>query len=452
MSRLFKRADYAATLQQTVTLDECLPPDHLARFLIDVIAQLDFSACYRRFGPRGGVAYAPELLFGLLLYGYATGVFSSRKLERATSDTVPFRLLAGNQHPDHDTIAVFRTTFLAEVQDLFVQVLLLAQAVGVLTVGTISIDGSTIHADASKSQAVSYQRLGELETHLRAEVAELFALAAQADQGAVPDGMVVAQELTRRQERLSRLAEAKVVLEARATERDAAEQAAYQAQLAERAAKARQTGRPPRGRPPAPPTPGPRPTDQYNFTDPDSRIMKNSTNAGFDQHFNGQVAVEQGSRLIVGHSLSNHPTDHGEAVPTVAAIPPALGTPPSAALDTGYFSAANITALTERGIVPYIATGREPHHQGWRAYFAAQPAPPSAEASPKEQMAYTLKTEVGKAIYRLRKSTVEPVIGIIKETLGFRQFSLRGLTAAAGEWGVVCLAYNLKRLHVLGLG
>lgn len=452
MSRLFKRADYDATLQQAVTLDECLPPDHLARFIIDVIAQLDFAPFYRRYGPRGGVAYAPDLLFGLLIYGYATGVFSSRKLERATYESVPFRVLAGNQHPDHDTIATFRATFLAELQDLFVQVLLLAREVGVLRLGNISIDGTKVHADASKSKAVSYQRLGELESQVRAEVAALFALAEQADQGAVPDGLVVADEIARRQERLARLAEAKAVLEARATERDAAEQAAYQAKLREREAEARRRGRPPRGRPPAPPSPGPRPKDQYNFTDPDSRIMKNSTNAGFDQHFNAQAAVEQASRLIVGHSLSNHPTDHGEAVPTVAAIPPALGPPPGAALDAGYFSAANVTALERRGIAPYIATGREPHHQGWAAYCAAEPAPPPADASPKEQMAYRLKTNVGQAIYRLRKCTVEPVIGIIKEALGFRQFSLRGLTAAAGEWGVVCLAYNLKRLHVLGLG
>lgn len=452
MSRLFKTADYNATLEQTVRLGDCLPPDHLARFIADVIAQLDFTPFYQRYGPRGGVAYAPELLFGLLVYGYATGVFSARKLERATYESAPFRLLAGNQHPDHDTLATFRTAFLAELQDLFVQVLLLAQAVGVLKLGNISIDGTKIHADASKSKAVSYQRLGELETRLRAEVAELFALAAQADRGAVPDGMVVAEELARRQERLARLAEAKAVLETRATERDAAEQAAYQAKRREREAKAQRTGRPPRGQPPQPPTPGPRPKDQYNFTDPDSRIMKNSTNAGFDQDYNGQVAVEHGSRLIVGHTLSNHPTDHGEAVPTVAAIPPALGTPPGAALDTGYFSEANVTALGRRGIEPYIATGRQPHHQGWHAYFAAEPAPPPADASPKERMAYTLKTEVGKAIYRLRKCTVEPVIGIIKEALGFRQFSLRGLAAAAGEWGLVCLAYNLKRLHVLGLG
>jgi len=452
MSRLFRTADYDATLEQTVKLGDCVPPDHLARFIADVIPQLDFTRFYQRFGARGGVAYAPELLFGLLVYGYATGVFSSRKLERATYESAPVRLLAGNQHPDHDTLATFRTAFLAEVQDLFVQVLLLAQAVGVLKVGNISIDGSKVHADASKSKAVSYQRLGELETRLRAEVAALFALAEQADHGAAPDGMVVAEEIARRQERLARLAEAKAVLEARAKERDAAEQAAYQATLREREAKARRTGRPPRGRPPAPPTPGPRPKDQYNFTDPDSRIMKNSTDAGFGQDYNAQVAVEHASRLIVGHTLSNHPTDHGEAIPTVEAIPPGLGTPPGAALDAGYFSEANVTALERRGIAPYIATGREPHHQGWQAFFAAEPAPPPAAASPKERMAYTLKTAVGKAIYRLRKCTVEPVIGIIKEALGFRQFSVRGLTAAAGEWGLVCLAYNLRRLHVLGLG
>ena len=226
MSRLFKTADYDATLGQTVTLGECVPPDHLARFIADVITQLDFTPFYQRYGPRGGVAYAPELLFGLLVYGYATGVFSSRKLERATYEAAPFRLLAGNRHPDHDTIATFRKTFLADLQALFVQVLLLAQEVGVLQLGNISVDGSKIHADAAKSRAISYRRLTELEGHLRAEVAELFALAEQADQGAVPGGMVVAAEIARRQERLARLAAAKAALAARARERDAAEQAA----------------------------------------------------------------------------------------------------------------------------------------------------------------------------------------------------------------------------------
>ncbi len=452
MGRTFKTVDYAATLEQTVRLGECLPPDHLARFIADVLSHLDFAPLYARYGARGGAAYAPEVLFGLLVYGYATGVFSARKIERATYESAPFRYLAGNLHPDHDTLATFRKAFLPELHQLFVQVLLLAQASGVLRLGNISLDGTKIHADASKSKAVSYRRLGELEARLTAEVEALFALGEQADRGTLPDGLVVAEELARRQERLARLAEAKAALEARAQERDAAEQAAHQAKLREREAAARRGGRPPRGRPPRPPTPGPRDKDQYNFTDPDSRIMKNSANQGFDQHYNAQVVVEQASLLIVGHALSDHATDYAEALPTVTSIPPGLGSPEAAALDNGYFSEPTIHALEARGIAPYIATGRDRHHQSWQAYFAAAPEPPPAEASLKEQMAYKLQTAAGKVIYRLRKCTVEPVIGVIKEVLGFRQFSLRGLAAAAGEWGLVCLAWNLKRLHRLSLG
>jgi transposase len=452
MSRTFKTVDYEATLDQTVRLGDCLPPDHLARFVVDVIAQLDFSAIYARYRPRGGAPYAPELLFGVLAYGYATGTFSSRKLERATYEAAPFRFVAGNLHPDHDTIASFRKTFLPDLQDLFVQVLLLAQTMGVLKLGNISIDGTKLHADASKSKAVSYKRLLDLEAHLRAEVHALFALAAHADQGSVPDGMVVASEIALRETRLARLAEAKAVLQARAEERQAMEQAEYDAKVREREAKAKRTGKPPRGKPPTPPTSGPRDDDQYNFTDPESRIMKNSSDKGFNQHYNAQVAVEQECLLIVGTSLSNHPVDQAEIMPTVAAIPVELGTPEAAALDQGYFSAANVETLEQLGIEPYIATGREPHQLDWEAYFAAEPSAPPSDASPKEQMAFKLRTAVGQAIYRLRKCTVEPVIGIVKEVLGFRQFSLRGLAGAAGEWRLVCLAFNLKRLHVVSLG
>jgi transposase len=401
---------------------------------------------------RGGAPYAPELLFGLLAYGYATDTFSSRKLERATYESAPFRFIAGNLHPDHDTIASFRKTFLPELQDLFVQVLLRTQTMGVLKLGNISIDGTKIHADASKSKAVSYKRLLELETHLRAEVQALFALAAQADQRAVPDGMSVATEVALREQRLARLAEAKAVLQARAEHRHAIEQAEYEAKVREREAKAKRSGKPPRGKPPAPPTPGPRDTDQYNFTDPDSRIMNNSSDKGFNQHYNAQVAVDQECLLIVGTSLSNHPTDQAEIVPMVEAIPVELGTPEAAALDMGYFSAANITTLEGLGIEPSIATGREPDQLNREEYFAAEPSAPPSEASPKEQMAYKLRTAVGQAVYRLRKCTVEPVIGVIKEVLGFRQFSLRGVVGAAGEWVLVCLACNLKRLHVLSMG
>ena len=450
-SRTFKRADYAAILEQTVRLGDVLPPEHLARFVVDAVAQLNLRSIYGRYGTRGGQPYAPEILAGLLVYGYATGVFSSRKIEGATYEVLPFRYIAGNLHPDHDTIAHFRKTFLSEVQDIFVQVLLLAQVMGLLHLGNISLDGTKIHADASKSKAVSYKRLLELETQLRAEVAELFALAEQADQSALPAEMVIADEISRREAQVARLAEAKAVLEARAKERDAAEQAIYDAKVRAREEKAARTGRRPGGRAPTPPTPGARETDQYNFTDPDARIMKNPTNKGMEQHYNAQVAVEQESLLIVGCAVSNHPNDQHEADPTLDAIPAAVGVPTAAALDTGYFSVANIAACERRGIEPYIATGRTGHHQGWQAHFAAQPAPPPAEASPKEQMAYKLQTEVGRAIYRRRKCTVEPVFGCLKEVLGFRQFSLRGLEAAAGEWCLLCLARNLKRLHVLSL-
>ena len=452
MSRNFKTVDYDATLDVTVRLGDCLPPDHLARFVVDIIAQLDLSAIYLRYGPRGGQPYAPDILLAILFYGYATGVFSTRKLERATYEMIPFRFIAGNFHPDHDTLATFRKTFLPELKDVFVQILLLAQVAGALKLGTISLDGTKIHADASKSKAISYQRLLALETHLRTEVAELFALSEQVDQRDLPDGLVVSDEIAIRQARLVRLAEAKVVLEARATDRTVLEQAAYTATIQERDEKARQTGRPPRGRTPKPPTPGARDTDQYNFTDPESRIMKHSSTAGFEQDYNAQIAVDQASMLIVGESLSNHPNDQQEVEPTLDSIPPALGTPDAAALDTGYFSAANILIFEQRQIEPYIATGRDPHHPRWWERFVEAGVPPAADASPKVKMAYKLKTVIGDAIYRARKCTVEPVIGIIKEVLGFRQFSLRGERAAAGEWCLVCLAFNLKRLHTLLAG
>jgi len=392
-----------------VRLGDCLPPDHLARFVVDSVALLDLSALYARYGSRGGEPYAPEVLLALILYGYATGVFSSRKIERATYESVPFRFIAGNWHPDHDTIAVFRRTFLPDLKGLFVQVLLLAQEAGVLTLGTISLDGTKIHADASKSKAISYKRLRELETQLRAEVEELFALAERMDARERTDGLVVRDEIARRAARLAQLA-AQVVIEERARERDALERAAYEEKLAHRAEQERVTGHQARGRAPTSPTPGPRAKDQYNFTDPDSRIMKNPTDQGFDQDYNTQIAVDQDSLRIVGTSLSTHPNDTHEAEPTLAAIPPEVGTPDAAALDHGYGGPATLTACAVRDIEPYIAAGREPHHQSWRERFAPEPDPPPEDASAQVRMAYKLKTAVGKAIYRARKFTACPQV------------------------------------------
>lgn len=452
MIRKFKTADYEKTLDLQISLRDVLPPDHLARFIVDVIAQLELSAIYNQYSDEGAPPYAPEVLLGLLFYGYASGVFSSRKIEKATYEVIPFRFIAGDMHPDHATIAHFRQQFLAELKELFVQILLIAQEMGHMQLGNVSLDGSKIHADASKSKAVSYKRLLAIEAYLQAEVNELFTLAEAADGGQLPDEMNIQDEIERRQQQLERLAEAKKVLEARAQARYEAEKAEYEANMQARAEKGAKKGRKPPGRPPNPPTPGPRDKDQYNFTDPESRIMKNATNSGFDQHYNTQVVVDHDSRLIVGNWLCNHTNDKQAALPTIDTVPPELGQPRAANLDTGYFSQDNINGLQARGIDAYIATGRSPHHQGWRAYFLDNPHPPADDASVKEQMAYKLRTEIGKALYRLRKSTVEPVIGIIKEVLGFRQFSLRGLFAAGGEWTLVCLAYNLKRLHTLQVG
>jgi len=450
MARKFKTVDYEEALEMEVRIGNVLAEDHLARFIVFVIAQLDLSEIYQKYEPLGAPPYAPEIMLGLLFYGYATGIFSSRQIEKKAKESIPFRFIAGGYEPDHSTIADFRKENLAEIKELFIQILVVAVELGMLEVGNISLDGTKIHADASKSKAISYKRLLELETKLQAEVEELFVLAEQVESVTIPEGMIIEDEVALRQERLDRLAKAKAALEARAEARYEAEKAEYEAKLREREAKEQSRGCKLGGPKPKPPTSGPQNKDQYNFTDPDSAIMKNSNNKGFDQHYNAQAAVEQSSILIVGNTLSDHPNDKQEAVPTLEAIATErIGKPSAAALDNGYFSKNNIEEFEARNVDPYIATGRESHHQSWQEFFAEQPAPPAEDASPKEKMAYKLKTDIGQAIYGLRKSTVEPVIGIVKEVLGFRQFSLRGLVKAAGEWNLVCTAFNLKRMHTL---
>jgi len=451
MRRKFKKPDYESTLKETLRIKDVVPSNHLARFVVDVISELDLSKIYACYADVGGKPIAPEILLGLLFYGYATGVFSSGKIEKANYEHIPFRFIAGGFHPNHSTIAAFRKKFLGSLQGLFVQILLLAQVAGVFELGDISLDGSKTHADASKSKAVSYKRLGEIERKLRQEVKELFELGEEADQNdlSLPEGFVVEDEIKLRQERLKNLSVTRAVLEARAQERYELEEAEYEAKMKKREEKERETGKKPGGRKLSPPEPGPRDKDQYNFTDPESRIMKNSTNQGFDQHYNVQITVDHDAFLIVAPSLSNHPNDKKEAEPTLDAISPKLGKPASATLDNGYFSEANISTFEKRGIKPYIATGRKAHHKSWLTFFKELPAPPPEDASPIIKMAYKLQTEIGQAIYRLRKCTVEPVFGIIKEIMGFRQFSLRGLEAVRGEWFLVCLAFNLKRMHTL---
>lgn len=444
--RNFRRVDHAGTEGLEIKLGNVLSSEHLARYIVGSIKEVDLGKIYGKYAERGGAPYEPEMMLGLWIYGYATGKYSSRKIEAATYEEIPYMYIAGNMNPDHDTLNEFRKENLEEMKGVFVQVLLLAQAMGYLNLGDISIDGTKIHADASKSKAVSYKRLVEMQDRLAEEVEQLFKLAEEEIEG----GFDVKNEIERRQGKLMSLAEAKAVLDARAAARYAQEEAEYEEKMALRAAKEKRTGKKTPGRTPKPPEPGARDKDQYNFTDPESRIMKNGNKQGYEQCYNGQAGVDHVSRLIVGNTLSNHPNDKLEAIPLIETIPPELGTPNAAALDNGYMSKTNIAELETRGIAPHIATGRASHHFDLDSLLAAEPEPPADDANHIVKMAYTLQTEAGKAIYKLRKSTVEPVFGIVKEIMGFRQFSLRGLTAAAGEWNLVCLAYNFKRLHKLG--
>ncbi len=321
--RKFRAADYAATEEQEIKLGEALPEDHLARYIVSVVEVLDLSAIYAKYRPSGGMPYAPEVLLGLLLYGYATGTFSSRKIEQATYAQIPYHYIAGNMHPDHDTINEFRKNNLSELKGLFVQVLLLAHVMGYVKLGNIRIDGTKIHANASKSKAVSYGRIGQMEARLQEEITQLFELAEAAESEDIQ--IDIDNEIARRRGKLANLAKAKKVLEERAAERDAEEAAAYKQKMAARQAKEVRTGKKTPGRAPKPPEPGPRDKDQYNFTDPESHIMKNGNNKGFEQSYNGQAAVEHKSRLIVGNTLSNHPNDNRDRGEPLGSPPP---TPP----------------------------------------------------------------------------------------------------------------------------
>jgi len=434
------------------SVDEWLPKTHLARLVVEVIGGLDLSALRNSYCGGGSASYDPELLLGILLYGYASGVFSSRKLERASYDSVAFRFVAANEHPDHDTIAAFRRRFLPQVEALFVRVLLLAREMGVLKLGTVALDGTKIHANASRHSALSYEHAGRLEVQLKAEVADLMAKAEAADQADVPDGMSIPDELARREDRLRKLAEARAKIEARAHERFVREQAEHAARLAQRAAKAAASGKKPGGREPQPPVQAARPTDQINLTDEASRIMP-VAGGGFEQCYNAQAVVAAGSLLVVAADVTQAPNDKQQVEPMLdqlADLPAALGEVNDLLADNGYFSEANVRACAAAGIDPLIAAGREAHHPSLGERFAAAPKAPE-DATPVEAMAHRLRTPEGKKLYALRKHTPEPVFGIIKSVLGFRQFLLRGIDAVRGEWRLVTAAWNLKRMFVLTL-
>jgi transposase len=430
------------------SLQDWLPDNHLARFVVDVVDRVDLRELEVCYGGGGKPPYHPALLLGVLFYGYATGVFSSRKLEQATYDSVAFRFITADTHPDHDTLARFRKRFLKELEGLFVQLLVMAKVMGLLKVGHVSLDGTKIKANASKHKALSWGYAKQLEEQLRREVRELLRRAEQADAEAALE-IDIPDELARREDRLAAIEKAKAEIERRARERFEAEQAEYEAKLKRRQEQAAQSGKKARGRTPQPPVEGPCDKDQVNFTDGESRIMPSAE--GFVQAYNAQAAVAIDSHLIVANHLSQQPNDKQEIAPALErlnALENCLGKPESVLADAGYFSADNVRRCEAGEITPYLCDRRERHHLPLEERFQLPPPCP-ADADAVTTMAHRLRTPAGKQLYAKRKSTVETVFGIIKEVLGFRRFHLRGLMAAQGEWNLVCMAWNLKRMHAL---
>jgi len=433
------------------SVQDWLPQKHLARFVVDLVAQLDLRPMKASYDGRGSAAYHPEMLVALLFYGYATGVRASRKIEYATYDSVAFRYIAANTHPDHDTIGAFRRRFLPYLETIFNQILALAKEMKCLEIGRVSLDGTKIKGSASKHHALSLKGAGRIEAQLRYQVKRMLELAEEADRAddaaeAAGENLDIPAELARREDRLKAIAEAKERIKAREAERQRQEQGDHDEALADRARIEENNGRKMKSRPPKAPKKGVRPEAQLNLTDADSRIMPSAE--GFVQGYNAQAAVDTSSMLIVSADLSQRPTDRRLLKPMLRKLTELpVGKPEAIIADAGYFSELNIELCTESGFTPYIVPKRDRHHCGMRRW--KNPKEPGPRASELTKMVYRLRTADGRIIYALRKCTVEPVFGNLKRAMGFRQFLLRGLEKAKGEYLLACSAWSIKRLQTL---
>ena len=460
MGKSFRSDDLNQALLLPPSLHDWLPEKHLARFLVDVVETLDLGPIYASYEAkdgRGQAAYAPEMMLRLLLYGYCSGVYSSRKIETRTYEDVAFRYLSADQHPDHDTIAEFRRRHLDALAGLFKQALLLCEKAGLVKLGHVAIDGTKIKANASKHKAMSYDRMGETEQRLKQEIDALLKQAEETDAaedalyGKGKRGDELPDELARRESRLKKLQQAKAELEKEAQEKAAQERAEAEAKLAERRALEEQTGQKPRGREPQIPAPDaaqPAPKAQRNFTDPESRIMPDGANKGsFVQGYNAQIAVDSQTQVIVAADITQQANDSRQLIPMLGQVEANMGRKPEAvSADAGYWSEANATDPSAAGIDLHIATGRIKHGEE----IEAASGPPPEDATAKQAMAHKLRTEAGRSVYKMRKAIVEPVFGQIKEIRGFRRFSLLGLDTVRAEWKLVCAAANLLKLFRYG--
>ena len=459
MAKTFRPYSLDQHLLLPPDLRDWLPEGHLALYVSDVVDALDLAAIYRVYeqaDPRGAVAYHPAMLVKLLVYAYCIGVPSSRRIERGTYEDVALRVLAGDQHPDHDTIAAFRQRHLPALAALFVQVLQLCQRAGLVRLGHVAIDGTKVQANASKHKAMSYERMGENEQRLEREVHELLAQAAARDAaedaqyGKGRRGDELPEELARRESRLRKIREAKAELEAEARAAAVEQAEAARAKCAERERKAEETGKRPGGRPPAIPDPAtavPEPKAQRNFTDPESRIMKDGATKSFVQAYNAQAAVDGAAQVIVAVAVTQAANDVEQLVPLLEQVKRNVGRLPAVVTaDAGYFSEANVTAEALREVDLYIPPDRQRHSVGEAA--AGEPPPP--EAGVREQMQHKVRTPEGREVYRWRKAIAEPVFGQTKACRGFRRFALRGLAKVTAEWELISLTHNVLKLFRAG--
>jgi len=423
-----------------------LPSDDVAHFVVAAVDRVPLGAFAVRPIPGGKAQYHPRLLLALLIYAYANGIFSSRRIERATHRDLGVRYVAANLHPDHDTIAAFRRGNRAAFEAAFLQVLLLARESGLLRLGTVAIDGTKLDANASKIRSVRYDRARALRVRLAADIAALADRAEVADAEAQPDPQALPAEIARREALKARLDAACARLEQQARAEAEAARPDYEAK---RAAYEAKTGR--RGRPPKPPEDDPPPERQSNLTDPDSALMRRSDAHEYRQAYNAQAVVcAEGSQLILATGVVATPADAPSFAATLLGMEQGIGLPQTVLADTGFASGEAVAALQAHGIEPLVAIGRTQPHRPYDFRPPPQPKTPRRITEPwRLAMLAKLETPDAKARYARRKQTVEPVFGIIKSALGFTRFHLRGLAKVISEWTLVALAYNCRRLHRL---
>ena len=431
-------------------LRDWVTQDDMVHFVITAVEGMRLSAFKVNRRGTGSQQFPPRMMLALLIYCYANGIFSSRRIERATYRDVAVRYLTADTHPDHDTICTFRRENFEAVREAFLEVLHLARGLGVLKVGTISVDGTHIKANASKDKNIRYDWAGELEQQLRGDIEQLLTQAEQTDQQDQADGQSLPEEISRRERLLERVQQAREQLEQRAKQRAEAQQAEYEKKLADRDKRSGKR----KGPKPKPPKDRPDDQEQINLTDAESSLMRKNKREGYTQSYNAQASVDaDGSQLILSGHVSTCASDANELIPAIDGVSGEVGTVSAVLADSGYVNGDAFDDLQQEGVDAYVAVSRQENHSQRKYDYRPRSVTDKPEKVIKDSrllvMREKLQTDDGRRLYAKRKQTVEPVFGITKEVMGFRQFLLRGLAKVSGEWQLVRLAYNIKRLWTL---